>query len=157
MNESRARIIKSLAITAEVCGSQLSEGALVVMAMGLSSYESEDVEKALKRVIREHKGRLSLAAIIERIDDPSASMGVDQAWAIAIAARRRGRTELCTYRSCELSSQSLPVRPLEQRRPGGCAHGVQGRLPQVLSVNECGDEIFVSLAHGIAEQRRSGD
>ena len=33
MTENRASIIKSLAITAEVCGSQLSEGALVVMAM----------------------------------------------------------------------------------------------------------------------------
>ena len=57
-NEQRKNIARGLAITAEVCGSQLSEGAIAVMAEELATYESEDVSEALRRVMREHTGRL---------------------------------------------------------------------------------------------------
>ena len=38
------------------------------MAEELATYDSEDVSEALRRVMREHTGRLSLAVIIERIE-----------------------------------------------------------------------------------------
>ena len=87
MNGHRSEIAKALAVTAEVCGSQLSEMALAIMVDELDSYEFEAVTKALKIVMREHTGRLSLAVIIARIDDPNAPMGADQAWNVAITAR----------------------------------------------------------------------
>ena len=78
MNEERNKIARALAVTAEVCGSQLSEGAIALMVEVLDRYEFEAVTKALKIVMREHTGRLSLAVIIKHIDDPNAPMGADR-------------------------------------------------------------------------------
>ena len=85
-DEQRKNIARGLAITAEVCGSQLSEGAIAIMAEELATYESEDVSEALRRVMREHTGRLSLAVIIERLDEGK-GLGVDAAWELAVRAR----------------------------------------------------------------------
>ena len=85
-NEQRKNIARGLAVTAEVCGSQLSEGALVIMAEELATYDSEDITKALSRVIREHTGRLSLADIIKRLDEAK-GLGVDAAWELAVRSR----------------------------------------------------------------------
>lgn len=73
-------IAQALAITAEVCGSPLSDAAAHVMAADLDAYPREAVLKALVRCRREGKGRLSLASIIERLDDgwpePDIALGV---------------------------------------------------------------------------------
>lgn len=71
-------ILESLAVTAEVCGTEISQAAARVIAAELSAYPVEAVQLALKRLAREHQGRLTLAAIVSRIDDgrPTA----DAAW-----------------------------------------------------------------------------
>lgn len=73
-------IAQALAITAEVCGSAMSDVAAQVMAADLDAYPRDAVLKALVRCRREGKGRLSLASIIERIDDgwpdPDVALGV---------------------------------------------------------------------------------
>lgn len=73
-------IDEHLAITAEVCGAEISEAAARIMMSDLSAYPTEAVHAALVRVRREWKGRLSLAAIIERIDDGRPNS--DEAWAM---------------------------------------------------------------------------
>lgn len=80
MQRASTEVLKALAVTAEVCGSEISEGAAMVMADDLAQYPEAAVLDALKRVRREHKGRLVLAAVIERIDD--GRPGVEVAWAM---------------------------------------------------------------------------
>lgn len=75
-----AAIAEALAVTAEVCGTDLSEAAVRVMLADLSEHPQAAVLAALGRVRREHKGRLSLAAILERVDD--GRPGVEEAWAL---------------------------------------------------------------------------
>lgn len=82
MSEVRApsaQVMKLLAAAIEICGSQMSPAAVRVMGDKLAAYPEEAVLKALDRCMSEVTGRLSLAAIIQRIDDgrPSA----DEAWA----------------------------------------------------------------------------
>ena len=73
-------IIKALAVTAEICGGEMSDAAARVMLADLSEYPDEKVLEALKRVRRENKGRLTLAAILERID--TGHPGAEEAWAM---------------------------------------------------------------------------
>jgi hypothetical protein len=77
MQASR-RIVEALALTAEMCGAELSPAAARMFAGELAKYPEAAVLKALERARREITGRLSLAAIIQRIDDgrPTA----DEAW-----------------------------------------------------------------------------
>lgn len=73
------KLIEQLAVTAELCGSQMSPAAARAFAEALEKYPEDGVLKALSRCAREVSGRLSLAHVIARIDDgrPTA----DEAWA----------------------------------------------------------------------------
>ena len=66
---SAEKIVQALAVTAELTGTQLSETAQAVMAEDLMAYPLDKVLAALTRCRRELTGRLSLAAILERVDD----------------------------------------------------------------------------------------
>lgn len=87
-------LLQALAVTAEVCGTEFSEPAARAIAARLSSYPLESVLKALDKCQTEVTGRLSLAAIIGRIDDgrPSA----DEAWSTAIQASDEAATVVWT-------------------------------------------------------------
>jgi hypothetical protein len=63
------KIIQAIAITAELTGTQLSDNAMVIMAEDLMAYPLDKVLIAFARCRRELKGRLTIAAILERIDD----------------------------------------------------------------------------------------
>lgn len=71
---------KALIVTAEVMGHELSATAAKAMALDLADYPEHLVSTALQRVRREHTGRLTLAAIIQRIDD--GHLGSEEAWAL---------------------------------------------------------------------------
>jgi len=92
------KILEALAIAAEVCGSAMSPAAVRAVAMDLNEYPEEAVIKALIRCRRELSGRLTLAAIIERIDDgrPSA----DEAWA-QVGTEDEGETLITTTEAME--------------------------------------------------------
>ena len=153
MNKQRNEIARALAVAAEVCGSQLSEGAIAIMADELDSYEFEAVAKALKIVVREHAGRLSLAVIIKHIDDPNAPMGADQAWAIAVAAR--GWNERVTL---VISTAILRAFPLALWCSGdrvGARMAFKDAYPQCLA--EYGDDVFISLGWDVEGRRTALD
>lgn len=90
MNE----LIKALAVTAEVCGTEFSEPAARAIVSRLGGYQLEAVLKALDKCQVEVTGRLSLAAIVSRIEDgrPSA----DEAWSTAIMANDEAATVVWT-------------------------------------------------------------
>lgn len=73
-------LIKAIAVTAELTGTQLSEAAAKIFAADLSQYPLAQVLAALTRCRREVKGRLVLADVISRIDD--GRPGVEEAWAL---------------------------------------------------------------------------
>ena len=61
--------MQAIAVTAELTGTQLSDNAMLVMAEDLLAYPLDKVLIALERCRRELKGRLTLAAILDRVDD----------------------------------------------------------------------------------------
>lgn len=71
---------QALAVTAEVCGTEFSEPAALAIIGEIEKHPELEVLKALKRCMTELTGRLTLAAIIDRIDD--SRPGVEEAWAM---------------------------------------------------------------------------
>lgn len=76
----RIELLQALAVTAELTGTQLSDSAARVLANDLSAYPVAQVLGALTRCRRELRTRLTVAAIIERLDD--GRPGPEEAWAM---------------------------------------------------------------------------
>ena len=62
-------LVKALAVTAALTGTELTEIQLEAMVRELSAYPLDAVLEALRRCSREVKYRLTLADVIQRIDD----------------------------------------------------------------------------------------
>jgi hypothetical protein len=74
------RIIEAVAVTAELTGSKLSPRAKEAMVTHLSQYREVEVLTALRRCELELKFPLTLAAVMERLDD--GHPGPETAWAM---------------------------------------------------------------------------
>jgi hypothetical protein len=94
-----SNLLQALAVTAEVCGTEFSEPAARAIVSRLSAYPLESVLKALDKCQTEVTGRLSLAAIIGRIDDGRPS--TDEAWATAIQANDESATVVWTNETAQ--------------------------------------------------------
>lgn len=72
--DKEIRIVEALAVCAELTGTQLSDAAMNAMVEDLLAYDTGTVLAALNRCRRELTGRLTLAAILQRLDNglPSA-------------------------------------------------------------------------------------
>jgi hypothetical protein len=72
-------VLKALAVTAELTGTELSEAAARVLAADLDGYDPQQLLGALKRV-RMDGARLTVGNIVARLDD--GRPGVEEAWAM---------------------------------------------------------------------------
>jgi hypothetical protein len=78
------RLLENLAATSELMGQPISPLALEYMAKDLKQFPVDTVIEALNKLRRESKGRLTLAAIVEKIEqlNPDGRPGADEAWAM---------------------------------------------------------------------------
>lgn len=78
------RLLENLAATSELMGQTISPLALEYMAKDLKQYPVDIVIEALNKLRRDSKGRLTLAAILEKIEElnPDGRPGADEAWAM---------------------------------------------------------------------------
>jgi len=74
------KLLEAMAVTAELMGTDMSEAAARVFAADLARYPEPWVFGALERCRREVSGRLTLAAVIERMDD--GRPGIEEAWSM---------------------------------------------------------------------------
>lgn len=112
-----ANILKAVAVTAELTGAELSEAALRIMSSDLSAYPEAGVVRALERCRRELKARLTLAAVLERIEEEDGRPGSDEAWAIAISAQDEAETVVWTEEIAQAFAVAQPI--LEAREKVG--------------------------------------
>ena len=76
----QTELIKAIAVTAELTGTELSEAAKQVMVQDLSTYPLEQVIPALNRCRQELKGKLTIADVVNRLQD--GRPGPEEAWAL---------------------------------------------------------------------------
>lgn len=101
------RLVELLVITAEVIGDQLRPTTAAYMVRDLSCYPLAQLERALEGCRRELKGRLSLAAVLERIDDGHPAP--NEAWAVAIQAADERNTVVWTTLTQQAWNTALPL------------------------------------------------
>jgi len=77
-------LLQAIAVTAELTNTEFSAPAARAMAEELATYPEHQVMGALRRCRRELTGRLSLAAVLERL--PSGHPGPEEAWAMVAHA-----------------------------------------------------------------------
>lgn len=107
------KIIKAIAVTAELTGTELSEIAMRVMASDLSAYPENAVLRALDRCRKELKGRMTLAAVLERVEELDGRPGVEEAWSIALSSSDEAETVVWTD---EISQALAVAQPLLEAR-----------------------------------------
>lgn len=100
-------LVKGLMATAEVIGDQLRPTAAAYMVQDLSCYSMAVLERALAGCRRDLKGRLSLAAVLERIDDGHPAP--NEAWAVAIQAADERNTVVWTTLTQQAWNTALPL------------------------------------------------
>lgn len=100
-------VLKAIAVTAELTSTELSATALRVLAADLAAYPDASVMRALDRCRKELTGRLTPAAIFDRIDDgrPTA----DEAWAIAMLATDEAETVVWTSEIAQAWQIAQPI------------------------------------------------
>jgi len=89
-------LVKNLIGTAECLGQTLSENAALMMLSELAGYPSDQVNAALKECLRTLSGRLTLAAILERLQACDDHPAPDEAWIIALAAENPSNKQAVT-------------------------------------------------------------
>lgn len=104
-----ARLAMAIAATAEVLGQALIPEALQLMAEELASYPPDDVAAALKACRRELAGRLTLAAILQRVQAADGRPGKDEAWSMALAAADEFETVVLTEEIRAAMGASAPI------------------------------------------------
>lgn len=84
--DQQADLAAALCATAETLGQALSAGAAELMAEDLADYRLEDIAAALRACRRELTGKLTLAAILQRVQAADGRPEPNEAWALALAA-----------------------------------------------------------------------
>lgn len=104
-----ANVLKALAVTAELTGAEFSKDALGMMLKDLGGYPEIVVLGALDRCRKELRGRLTLGAILDRIEEEDGRPGADEAWAIAIGAQDEADTVVWTDEIAQAFGVAKPI------------------------------------------------
>ena len=84
--EQQAELAAALCATAETLGHALSASAAELMAEDLAEYGMEHIAAALRACRKELTGKLTLAAILQRVQAADGRPDPNEAWSLALAA-----------------------------------------------------------------------
>lgn len=104
-----ADLAMALCATAETLGQTLSASAAQLMAEDLAEYEFNDIARALRACRHELTGKLTLAAVLQRIQAADGRPGRDEAWGIAMSLSDESDTVVTTD---EISLALVAARPI---------------------------------------------
>jgi len=91
-----AQLAGAICATAETLGQTISATAAELMAEDLAVFAPADIRKALQSCRRELTGKLTLAAVLQRIQAEDGRPGKDEAWAIAMTTNDEFETVVLT-------------------------------------------------------------
>lgn len=95
-SDERAQLAGAICATAETLGQTISATAAELMADDLAVFAPADIRKALQACRRELTGKLTLAAVLQRIQAEDGRPGKDEAWAIAMTTNDEFETVVLT-------------------------------------------------------------
>jgi hypothetical protein len=107
--EEQAQLAAAICATAETLGQTISATAADLMASDLADYPAPVIASALQACRRELTGKLTLAAILERVQAEDGRPGDDEAWAIALCAADESDSVVMTEEIHVALSAARPV------------------------------------------------
>lgn len=105
----------AICATAEALGQTISANVARLMAGDLAEHEPAVIQAALRACRQELTGRLTLAAILQRIHGRDGRPGRDEAWAIALAATDESETVVLTEEIGQALSAARPLMAVGDR------------------------------------------
>lgn len=108
-SEDLAALAGAICATAETLGQTISAGAAQLMAEDLAEHDPLDIRRALQACRRELTGKLTLAAILQRIQAADGRPGKDEAWSIALEAADESATVVMTAEILQAMTAAQPV------------------------------------------------
>lgn len=105
----KVALVEALCITAEALGTTLSPNTAKTMADDLEQFPVSALVDALQLCRRELSGRLTLAAIIQRLQAADGRPGKDEAWSIALASSDETDTVVMTDEIRLAMSAAQPI------------------------------------------------
>lgn len=102
-------VLKTIAVTAELTGTELSEPALRVFEARLSDYPEKDVLAALEKCQVELRGRLTVADVIDRIRTSGGHPSGNEAWALVISSQDEEETVVLTDQVAEAAAVAQSI------------------------------------------------
>lgn len=111
-SDQMADLAAAICATAETLGQTVSASAAELMAEDLAEYPMQDIGKALRACRKELTGKLTLAAIIRRVQASDGRPGRDEAWSIALAGSDEFDTVVMTEEIQKAMSASAPILEL---------------------------------------------
>ncbi|GAB2798955.1 hypothetical protein GCM10027040_27410 [Halomonas shantousis] len=105
-------LAEQIGATAELLGHEMRDTVVNLMVRDLKPYNRPEVEQALARCRAELSGRLTLAAILERMPSANAFLSPNEAWALALTSQDEHETVIWTREVAVAKGVAQPV--LEQ-------------------------------------------
>lgn len=107
-----AELATAVCATAEALGQTISANAARLIAGDLAEYDQSVIQGALRACRRELTGKLTLAAILQRVQASDGRPGKDEAWAIALTANDEYETVVMTQEIQQALAAARPVLDL---------------------------------------------
>lgn len=111
-NDRLQQLTEIVVATAEVLGQEITATGAAMMARDLSDYDDGLIADALKACRRELTGKLTLAAIINRIERGDGHPEPNEAWAIALNSTDEAATVIMTEQIGKAMAAARPVLEL---------------------------------------------
>lgn len=103
------QVVDLVYATAEVLGQEIRPAAAGLIAEDLSAYPFAEIGRALARCRAELHGKLTLAAIIERLPSANAHLSGNEAWALALHSTDEQETVIWTPEIARAFAAAKPV------------------------------------------------
>ena len=102
-------LTEQIVATSEVLGYDIKATAAGMMAEDLCDYPPAVMKKAMRRVRAEHTGRLTLKAILDRVDEAVGRPAANEAWAAALEALDEAKTVVWTDEMAQAWGVARPI------------------------------------------------
>ncbi|WP_237673502.1 hypothetical protein [Vreelandella profundi] len=103
------QVVDLVYATAEVLGQEIRPAAAGLIAEDLSAYPFAEIGRGLARCRAELHGKLTLAAIIERLPSANAHLSGNEAWALALHSTDEQETVVWTSEIARAFAAAKPV------------------------------------------------
>lgn len=146
-----AAVLEALAVTAELCGRELSKAAAAVFAADLAAYPERQVIGALARCRKEVRGLLTVSDVVSRLDD--GRPGAEEAW--AMIPRTESETAVWTTEASQ--AFGVAVRLLDQGDVVAARMAFKETYSRMVSqARDAGEPVQWHVSLGHDQHARSG-